>query len=328
MSRSIRRILVAVKDASQRSLPAVAKATQIARGTGASLELYHDIAAPVFVDTLASRRGELARVEKEAVARSTEQLERVAARVRHHGVRVSVCAEWDYPAYEAILRRAMRVKADLVVADSHDHHGARWILSYTDWELLRLAPMPVLLVKNPRPYRRPRLLVPVDPGHAHDKPARLDGTLLALAAALAGALAGEVHCVHAFVLPTSVMATFGTGAMVDLRRSDDRAGREAAARLRALAARHRIPAARRHFEPGTPVEVIPAVARATRASLVVMGAVSRTGVKRLLVGNTAERVLDRLPCDVLVAKPSGFRSSVPRKSRGMQLMTTPVMPGI
>jgi universal stress protein E len=39
------------------------------------------------------------------------------------------------------------------------------------------------------------------------------------------------------------------------------------------------------------------------ADLVVMGAVSRSGLKRLALGSTAERVLDFLPCDVLVVKP-------------------------
>lgn len=35
----------------------------------------------------------------------------------------------------------------------------------------------------------------------------------------------------------------------------------------------------------------------------VMGAVSRSRLDRLLVGNTAERVMDNLECDVLVVKP-------------------------
>jgi universal stress protein E len=42
-----------------------------------------------------------------------------------------------------------------------------------------------------------------------------------------------------------------------------------------------------------------------------MGAVSRSGVKRLVLGSTVERVLDELPCDVLVVKPRGFRTPPP-----------------
>jgi universal stress protein E len=36
---------------------------------------------------------------------------------------------------------------------------------------------------------------------------------------------------------------------------------------------------------------------------VVIGAVSRSRLDRVLIGNTAERVLDKLECDVLVVKP-------------------------
>jgi hypothetical protein len=50
-----------------------------------------------------------------------------------------------------------------------------------------------------------------------------------------------------------------------------------------------------------------------------MGAISRSGYKRLLIGNTAERILDELTCDVLVIKPESFRSDIPRASRGVRL---------
>ncbi len=45
-----------------------------------------------------------------------------------------------------------------------------------------------------------------------------------------------------------------------------------------------------------------------RATLVVMGAVSRSGLERLFVGSTAEHVLDDLACDVLIVKPPVSKS--------------------
>jgi hypothetical protein len=35
-------------------------------------------------------------------------------------------------------------------------------------------------------------------------------------------------------------------------------------------------------------------------------------------------VLDALPCDVLVLKPGRYKTTVPRGSRGPQLMTLPI----
>jgi universal stress protein E len=58
-----------------------------------------------------------------------------------------------------------------------------------------------------------------------------------------------------------------------------------------------------------------------------MGAVSRSGLKRVFIGNTAERVLDELACDVLVVKPAHFVNRVRRAKRGVQLaVSAPAMP--
>ncbi|HRH96160.1 MAG TPA: universal stress protein, partial [Prosthecobacter sp.] len=39
------------------------------------------------------------------------------------------------------------------------------------------------------------------------------------------------------------------------------------------------------------------------ADLIILGALGRTNLRYLLLGSTAERVLTRLPCSVLVVKP-------------------------
>ena len=61
---------------------------------------------------------------------------------------------------------------------------------------------------------------------------------------------------------------------------------------------------------GPPVAQLPRLAKKHAAALVVMGAVSRQGLKRVFIGNTAERVIDKLDCDVLIVKPRGFKSPV------------------
>jgi universal stress protein E len=76
-----------------------------------------------------------------------------------------------------------------------------------------------------------------------------------------------------------------------------------------------------------PIEGIPAAAHQTGCAIVVMGAVSRSGLKRFFIGNTAERVLDALKCDVLVVKPARFASHVARARRGVKIvMSTPPIP--
>jgi nucleotide-binding universal stress UspA family protein len=59
-----------------------------------------------------------------------------------------------------------------------------------------------------------------------------------------------------------------------------------------------------------PGVAIPALATQLKADLVVMGTVGRSGIPGLLMGNTAETILDQLSCSVLVMKPPGFVSPV------------------
>jgi universal stress protein E len=62
---------------------------------------------------------------------------------------------------------------------------------------------------------------------------------------------------------------------------------------------------------GVPSEVVPRFAQKIAADVVVMGAISRSALKRMFIGSTAERVLEYLPCDVLVVKPPDFAVTLP-----------------
>jgi hypothetical protein len=57
-----------------------------------------------------------------------------------------------------------------------------------------------------------------------------------------------------------------------------------------------------------------------------MGAVSRSGLRRIVIGNTAERILGDLSCDVLVVKPARFVTSVSRTRRGIRFRVTNGLP--
>jgi universal stress protein E len=70
-----------------------------------------------------------------------------------------------------------------------------------------------------------------------------------------------------------------------------------------FAAAARVPRERRHVYDTDPKIAIPNAARRLGADVVVMGAVARSAIKRLLIGSTAEQVLNSLRCDVLVVQP-------------------------
>jgi universal stress protein E len=318
----VRRILVAVGDPLAERLPAIAKATQLARAFGADLELFHALDSPYYVDMLAGSAGQWEPLEGDERRDVLQRLGRVAARTRLHGVNVSVAVERDYPAYEAIVRQAVHTGADFIVAECHaGRHVAAGLLGLVDWELLHLSPVPVLLVKKHRPYRRPVVLAAVDPGHAFAKPANLDVRILRVAAALSRALRGVLHVVHGCTEPNANLSVISAAAALRTYRAELARARSSFERLLRPTA---IPAARQHLIGGLPGAAVREMAGRLNADIAVLGCVSRSGLNRLLVGNTAGRLLGRLPCDLLVVKPAEFADRVPAEARGARVL--PVQP--
>ena len=190
----INRILVAVKDPEAKAFPAIAKAAQLAKALDAEIRLFHGLTDPVLVDAAGLQASGVAMLGAERQAHCRERLEAIAKPLRRRGVQVTSAVEWDFPAHEAICRQGAQFEADLIVAEAHPrHHHAPWLLRFADWELLRCSSLPVLLVKSARPYRRPRVLAALDPGHEFAKPANLDGEILHYASTVADALHGSRH---------------------------------------------------------------------------------------------------------------------------------------
>jgi universal stress protein E len=267
------------------------------------------------------------RIERLERTRYRSQLEALAAPLRESGLRVSTAVDWDYPAYQSVVRRATRIGADLIVAERHaTRHVAPWLLRFNDWELLRLSPVPVLLVKTDNAYTRPKILAAVDPSHACDKPARLDVEILRLAESFGKTLHGSVHALHAHVPSLIGMSRTELSAPDATERIRRKSARRAQQGLNSLLRKASVHRATRHVLGYHASDAIPDVARKVGCSIVVMGALSRSGLKRLLVGNTAERVADELPCDLLIVKPPGFRNRVARARRGPHLVALAALP--
>jgi universal stress protein E len=325
----IRHILVAVRNPDSPRQPGVEKAIRIAKQLGASVELFHAISTPVFLELEPLTGHSLAQIKRESLDRRRARLEKLAQRARRLDVEAEAHVAWDFPPHEAIVRRAEKARTDLIIAECH--HGKRllpWLMHLTDWELLRLSTQPVLLLKNDRPWRDPVILAAVDPSHAHAKPARLDGAIVEYASALSRKLKCSFELVHA-----NFPAAFGLlmadpamdGATLAATYDQQKASSKAA--FESFAAKSRIPKTRCHLVDTDPVFAVPHTARKLGADLVIMGAVSRSGLKRVFIGNTAERVLDSLPCDVLVVKPPHFASRVEHRSRGMRIVPPqPLLP--
>jgi universal stress protein E len=321
----IHRILVAIKDPRAKSHPAVAKAAAIAAALDAKLQLFHAIDDPVYPDLGVVDGVRLPQIEQRQKDAYRQLLEAIAIPLRSRGLSVTTAVEWDFPLHEAIIRGAANFDANLVVvADHATVHHLPWLLRYTDWELLRASPVPVLLVKSAHPYRRPAILAALDPGRAFAKPATLDNEILRFSATLADALDGKVHAVHGYVpVPPNVSpAVLGNAA--ELEKVLAAAEGTAIDALRKATDPLGISRARLHVVGRHPTDAVEEVATEVGSQIVAVGSVSRSGMDRLLIGNTAEALIDRLKCDILVVKPPAFRHKFPRAPRGARLVPMPI----
>lgn len=313
MTTPIRRILVAIGDLRHAPKNELRKAATLARKSGASIELFHAITEPDpgrrYPETATAKS--VAQRRTATATKRQHSLQQMARDPSLRGLEVTCTASWDFPPHEAIVRRAHSIRADLVIAATRRHHfGARLLLTNTDWELIRLCPVPVLLVKSRRPYKSPVVVVAVDPFHSHVRPADLDRKLVDTGAGIAKLLRGNVHVFHSYLPLMSVEALAGAPPVM-LPPDAELAHEELIAReVEDLAAKAGVPPKRCHLCMGGVADELDAATRRTHADIVVMGAVSRSALARIFIGNAAERVLDRLSCDVLVVKPRGFKSKV------------------
>ena len=81
------------------------------------------------------------------------------------------------------------------------------------------------------------------------------------------------------------------------------------ARIEELARRHNLTGGHIRVVDGDVTESLPVFVRTESVGILVMGAISRSLPKRMLIGQTARRLLDEVECDVLVVKQPGFVST-------------------
>jgi universal stress protein E len=309
---SQQKILVVV-DPTASAHPAIERAAWLARPMAARVELFISDYAPQLADPRS--HGAAANEARAALLdRHRGRLEQLAQPLRSGGLAVEIDARLDHPLHDSIVRKAQDSSADFVLKDTHYHSVLkRSIFSNTDWNLIRNCAATLWLVKPRPPGKRPCFVAAVDPLHEHDKPAELDHRIVRTATALSGALGGEMHVFHAFDLAVAIAMSTDAMTPIAMPINDlaDAMRAEHTEAVELLCREHGVPPERTHIHQGGTRQLLLMLTDQLRADAVVMGAVSRSGLKSLFLGNTAEDVLDRLHCDLVIVKPAGFRAVLP-----------------
>lgn len=311
--KKLQSICVVVSDPFRSDQPAAIKAAAVAAKCGAKLTLLNTFLLPQSMPEIPP--GDTKRLMAAAIRQRTERLNALGKKLARKGVTIRSEVHWDYPPHEAIVRYVLEAKPDLLFADSHRHNRLlRLVLANTDWELIRNCPCPLWFVRSPKLSKRLNLLVGVDPTHSRAKPARLDDYMLTTARTVADHVGGNLDIIHAYSQPHKVVLKPMIGPLsVPLAPDALRLHYERLKKsVDKLAEKYDVATTSRHIKVGLPHEVLIAATSRLKTDVLVMGAVSRSGLDRLFIGSTAERVIDNARCDVLVVKQAGLRTSIPR----------------
>jgi universal stress protein E len=266
---NFRNILV-IYDPTRQEQPALERAAAIAGETDANLCVFACIYEDL--DKSADKAGDT----RQLIARQTECLNQAIVPLTEKGISVTTEVEWDKDWYTAAVRASVRKNADLVLKSSYRHSSRQRILNRTsDWTLIRECLCPVLLVKEGEQRDTRRVLAAVDIRSQKASYQNLNENIIGFSKRLLDGNTAEVHFINAFK---------------DLNAFPDR---------NELIRNCGVESDRIHIQMGDPDEVIVNGARELDASLVVVGNSARSGLAAAISGNTVEKVLDQLECDVL-----------------------------
>lgn len=233
----------------------------------------------------------------------TEGLTKAAQRGRERGVRVSQYLEQGRAA-KRITACADGLAADLIIIGTRGNTGfKRLLLGSVAEEVVRIADQPVLTVHpgDDRPIEPVRkLLFPTDFSPAADQ---------ALAAAnliLSGSENAEIILVHTYQIASTVvpLGGFGKGAsrlfVANAHQLAQQATEPSVEALRSKGFRVEVVIAR-----GDPAAIVTELAAERDVDVIVMGTRGHSKLRQILLGSTAERIVEHAPCPVLTVHRRG-----------------------
>ena len=299
----LQRLLVII-DPEHAQQPALQRAAWLARKTGAQLHLllldYHPNLEGGLLDGSL-----LARARSALLEQRREALEASMAPLRESGLHVALDVRWGKRRHETILECITALQPDILLKSIHPGNALhRLLLSDSSWQLIRRCPIPLWLVHD-GPWQGQTLCTALDPMHSADKPATLDHRLIHESLDLQAQLGLQAHYLHAMApMPHSLL--FDTEVAQQYDDYVTQSLLEHRQAFHALIDQYAaIAADRAHLLEGFAEEVIPSFVHKHNIDLLLMGAIARGQLDTLLIGHTAERVLERVACDLLVIKPNG-----------------------
>ncbi|GAC17679.1 universal stress protein [Paraglaciecola arctica] len=300
--------------------PSLLRAVSLAKNNQADLTLLLVI-PKLFLPSSVKKVGMgTVEMEKTVFAREQENLLQLA-KTLDKDVNVKVLLKVGKRYLESV-RLVLSQNVDMLIKEVDKVSWLDRLIGSDDMHLLRNCPCPVWLMKKDEKPDYKQVLAAVDFDSEDDETCNdeLNHMILALSCSIALAEFSTVHVVTAYnaadagfiglwasdpenVEKQMLESEFRNSRyQMDLlfHNLNEEIGNESFNYLSLIP----------HLVKGRAGEELPKIAKSIGADLVVMGTIARTGIAGLVIGNTAETILNQLNSSVLAIKPKGFVSPI------------------
>lgn len=293
--------------------PILRRALELTKNNKASLSVYSVLDEPALVAEMHVSRSSRREILKQVKLIRRENLKTTIELLREGWLAVRGKLLVGKP-FIRVIQEVLKNEHDLLMLPAEKQKNRSGLfLGGLAMHLLRKCPC-VVWVFRPRSKRNfRRIMAAVNVATRQREEIEMNVKILEIASSLARQERAELHIVHCWkALAQSALAMAG-GAVEERRHYQREAKANRLKLLQTYLDRLEIDETTSHIHMlrGEATICIPELAKEKSVDLIVMGTVARSGIPGFFMGNTAEKILNSVPCSVLAVKPSGFVSPVP-----------------
>lgn len=240
-----------------------------------------------------------------------DRIENLALDLESGGLKISTKITTGIPFIE-IIKEAKRSRADLVVVQAEGSHSAtKPMFGSMSMRLLRKCPCALWIINSKQKTFR-NICAAIDPFAEDEIAEKLNDSIIDVAYALLSEANDQLSILAVWQSLWNTWAGrtgLNSSEIAQAVREEQMSVRN---RLLATLNQHELErnSYKLFLRRGAARRQIVRFATQKKIDLMIMGTVCRTGIPGVLIGNTAESVLQHLRCSVLALKPEGFVSPV------------------
>jgi universal stress protein E len=195
--------------------------------------------------------------------------------------------------------KAFALKSDIDLVIKTGNRTESLFHTPLDYQLVRELKCPVMISTLQKWRAKHRVMVTVDINSKNADQIALNIKALKWASDWAQCQKCELHVAFCIDIPNA-MSELDIVSKDEVLATQEKAINE---KLKAFLDEHDVTCSSISVDAGNPSRVLPSRANGLKADLVVLGSVGRKGVKGVLLGNTAEKVMSKLRTDLVVIHP-------------------------